>query len=158
MRNSCFFYVLALMLVLGCGATKDLMQKDDRESFQYSTDRYYKLIQWKYYEKAVQFVDPQSAREYESFVFRNQKDLNITAYQIKDVTFIDPSDIEEGQTGDPDPDSKQRSGDTDRATVRVYYTYFKYPSVTEEGIMIEDTWIKIGKLWYVSSDYPEGTF
>ncbi len=158
MRNSCFFYVLALMLVLGCGATKDLMQKDDRESFQYSTDRYYKLIQWKYYEKAVQFVDPQSAREYESFVFRNQKDLNITSYQIKDVTFIDPSDIEEGQTGDPDPGSKQSSGDTDRATVRVYYTYFKYPSVTEESIMIEDTWIKIGKLWYISSDYPEGTF
>ena len=155
MRKSFFFYILALMLVLGCGATKDLIQKDDRESFQYSTDRYYKLIQWKYYEKAAQFVDPESAREYESFVFRNQKDLNITAYQIKDVTFIDPLAQDEGESNSQ---SNKNDGNTDRAILRVYFTYFKYPSVVEESVMVEDTWIKIGKLWYVSSDYPEGTF
>jgi|GEM_PF-887939 len=157
MRNTPFLYVLALMLVLGCGATTNLIQKDDRESFQYSTDRYYKLIQWKYYEKAAQFVDPESAREFESFVFRNQKDLNITAYQIKDVTFIDPTVIDESQTDDA-LESKESRSSSDRATVRVYFTYFKYPSVAEESVMIEDSWIKIGKLWYVTSDYPEGTF
>lgn len=154
MRKSSFFYILALLLVLGCGATKDLIQKDDRESFQYSTDRYYKLIQWKYYEKAAQFVDPESAREYESFVFRNQKDLNITAYQIKDVTFIDPLAQDESESNS----QSNNDGNTDRAILRVYFTYFKYPSVVEESVMVEDTWIKIGKLWYVSSDYPEGTF
>lgn len=155
MRKSFFFYILVLMLVLGCGATKDLIQKDDRESFQYSTDRYYKLIQWKYYEKAAQFVDPESAREYENFVFRNQKDLNITAYQIKDITFIDPGVLDESET---DSQSSKNDGNTDRAIIRVYFTYFKYPSVVEESVMVEDTWIKIGKLWYVTSDYPEGTF
>ncbi len=154
MRKPFFFYVLTLMLVLGCGTAKDLMQQDDRESFQYSSDRYYKLIQWKYYEKAAQFVDPESAREYESFVFRNQKDLNITAYQIKDVTFIDPGVLDESEGAS----KSNNDGNTDRATIRVYFTYFKYPSVVEESVMVEDTWIKIGKLWYVSSDYPEGTF
>ncbi len=154
MRNSLFFYLLTLMLVLGCGTAKDLMQQDDRESFQYSSDRYYKLIQWKYYEKAAQFVDPESAREYENFVFRNQKDLNVTAYQIKDVTFIDSGVLDESE----DTSESNNDGNTDRAVIRVYYTYFKYPSVVEESVMVEDTWIKIGKLWYVSSDYPEGTF
>ena len=154
MKKSLLF-LLALLLLAGCGATKDLIQKDDRESFQYSTDRYYKLIQWKYYEKAVQFVDPESAREFESFVFRNQKDLNITAYQIKDVTFIDPGVLDESEAGSQ---SNKNDSNSDRAKIRVYFTYFKYPSVTEESVMVEDTWIKIGKLWYVTSDYPVGTF
>lgn len=155
MKKSSLFLSLALVILVGCGTAKDLMQEDDRESFQYSTDRYYKLIQWKYYEKAAQFVDPESAREYENFVFRNQKDLNITAYQIKDVTFIEPGVL----VGDEiDPGSDQKSGDSDRALIRVYFTYFKYPSIVEQSVMIEDTWIKIGKLWYVTSDYPEGTF
>ena len=155
MRKSSFFYILALTLILGCGAAKDLIQEDDRESFQYSTDRYYKLLQWKYYEKAVQFVDPESARAYENFVFRNQKDLNVTSYHIKDVTFIDPLE-EEAYSGEAQ--GGESSDGNDRAIIRVYFTYFKYPSVVEESVEIEDTWIKIGKLWYVSSDYPEGTF
>ena len=155
MKKFSLLFGLALLVLLGCGTAKDLVQKDDRESFQYSTDRYYKLIQWKYYEKAVQFVDPESARAYENFVFRNQKDLNITAYQIKDVTFIDPGVLDDDEAG---PQSGKNSGNSDRAVLRVYFTYFKYPSVVEESVMVEDTWIKIGKLWYVTSDYPEGTF
>jgi len=148
-----FLSLLALLLLVSCGATKSLIQKDDRESFQKSTDRYYKLIQWKYYEKAAQYVDPESAREYESFVFRNQNDLNITSFQIKDTVFIESSVIDDSQT-----DKNQDSGNSDRVTVRVYYTYYKYPSVAEKSVMVEDTWIQIRKLWYVSSDYPEGTF
>lgn len=153
MRKYSFLLILTLTLALGCGTARDIVQKDDRESFQYSTDRYYKLIQWKYYEKAAQFVDPASARDYENFVFRNQKDLNITAYQIKDVTMIEPGAL----IGD-ESQSENFDGDSERALIRVYFTYFKYPSVVEESVMIEDTWIKIGKLWYVTSDYPEGTF
>lgn len=153
MRKYPLLTIFALVLVLGCGAARDIVQKDDRESFQYSTDRYYKLIQWKYYEKAAQFVDPESARDYENFVFRNQKDLNITAYQIKDVTYIEPGALIGDESRDENFD-----GDSERAVLRVYFTYFKYPSIVEESVMVEDTWIKIGKLWYVTSDYPEGTF
>lgn len=158
MKNTYIVSAIALLLLISCGVAKDLIQEDDRESFQYSTDRYYKLIQWKYYEKAAQFVDPESAREYESFVYRNQKDLNITSYQIKDIVFIDNAPTDDTQEENTGTDKKQKKGDSDRATLRVNYTYYKYPSVTEESVMIEDTWIKIGKLWYVSSDYPEGTF
>ena len=153
MRKYPLLTILALVFILGCGTARDIVQKDDRESFQYSTDRYYKLIQWKYYEKAAQFVDPESARAYENFVFRNQKDLNVTAYQIQDVTYIGPGAL----IGDESRDESY-DGDSERAVLRVYFTYFKYPSVVEESVMIEDTWIKIGKLWYVTSDYPEGTF
>ena len=56
------FSLLAFLLVVSCGATS-LIQKDDRESFQKSTERYYKLIQWKYYEKAVQYVDADITRD-----------------------------------------------------------------------------------------------
>jgi len=148
-----YLMLLGLFLLVSCSSTKSLIQKDDRESFQKSTDRYYKLIQWKYYEKAAGYVDPESGRDYESFVYRNQEDLNITGYQIKDVVFIDSS-----LTDDPQTDENQDSGSSNRATVRVLYTYYKYPSVTEKSVMVEDTWIQIGKYWYVSSDFPEGTF
>lgn len=147
------FSLLALLLLVSCGATKSLIQKDDRESLQKSTERYYKLIQWKYFEKAAQYVDPESARDYENFVLRSQNDLNITSHQIKDVVFIDSSVID-----DPQTDKNRDGGKSDRATVRVYYTYYKYPSVAEKRVMVKDTWIQIGKLWYISSDYPEGTF
>ena len=158
------FSLLAFLLVVSCGATS-LIQKDDRESFQKSTERYYKLLQWKYYEKAVQYVDPESARDYESFVLRNQNDLNITSHQIKDVFFTDSSDLDDPQTDttpqtnkNPPSNKNNSGGKSDRATVRVYYTYYKYPSIAEESVMVEDTWIRIGKLWYISSDFSEGTF
>ena len=152
------FSLLALLLVVSCGATS-LIQKDDRESFQKSTERYYKLIQWRYYEKAVQYVDTESARDYESFVLRNQNDLHITSHQIKDAFFTDSSDVDDPQTDNPPQTNKNNDGGkSDRATVRVYYTYYKYPSIAEESVMVEDTWIQIGKLWYISSDFPEGTF
>jgi hypothetical protein len=42
--------------------------------------------------------------------------------------------------------------------IRVLYTYYKYPSVSEKSVMVQDTWIRKGDFWYVSSDFDQGTF
>lgn len=142
------FIILPVMLVLGCSSTTGLIQKDDQESLAKSTDLYYKLIMWKYYEKAVQFVDPENRKEYEAFVTRNKKDLNITNYEIKEVVYIDPA---LGENTENNKKSKE-------SIVRVVFTYYKYPSVSEKTVTVQDTWLQIGKVWYVSSDYEEGVF
>ena len=140
--------VLPLIVLLGCGSTASLIQKDDRESLAKSTDLYYKLIMWKYYDKAARFVDSESMDDYEDFVTRNEKDLNITNYEIKEVVYIDPA------LGENTEDNKK----TKESIVRVLFTYYKYPSVSEKTVTIQDTWLQKGKVWYVISDYEEGVF
>ncbi|MFI5322820.1 MAG: hypothetical protein ACHQ6U_04655 [Thermodesulfobacteriota bacterium] len=143
--------VLSLVLVFvlfGCGTTKGIIQKDDQESLAKSSDLYYKLIMWKSYDKAAKFVDPEKHKQFESFVLANREDLNITGYEIKEMTFIT-----EGK-----PDGSNKEMETSVCKVRVLYTYYKYPSVSERSVMAKDTWIKIGKFWYISSDFNEGTF
>ena len=135
-------------MLLGCGSTASLIQKDDRESLAKSTDLYYKLIMWKYYDKAARFVDSQSMDDYEDFVTRNEKDLNITNYEIKEVVYIDPA---LGESTEDNEKSKE-------SIVRVLFTYYKYPSVSEKSVTIQDTWLQKGKVWYVISDYEEGVF
>lgn len=143
--TACLLIVFAL---LGCGKTAGIIQKDDQESLAKSSDLYYKLILWKYYEKAAQFVDPDKHKEFEAFVLANQKDLNITGYEIKEIVYLTENDSGAGPAGK----------ETDECVIRVLYTYYKYPSVSEKSVMAEDTWIKKGKLWYNSSDYGPGTF
>lgn len=140
--------LLVSILIAGCGATSGLIQKNDQEDLAKSTDFYYKFILWKYYEKAAQYVDPEKLRQYESFVLRNEKDLNITGYEIKEIVYL----------VDDDPGSKGDAKDADACVVRVLYSYYKYPSVSEKTVMVEDTWIRINKFWYISSDYEKGTF
>ena len=139
---------LVVFSLLGCGATSGLMQKNDQESLTKSSDLYYKLVMWKYYEKAAQFVDPAKQKEYEAFVTANDKDLNITGYEIKEIVYLTEGESE------TEPAHKE----TDECVIRVLYTYYKYPSVSEKSVMAEDKWIKKGKLWYNSSDFGPGTF
>jgi hypothetical protein len=140
--------LLIVLVLTGCGKTTGLIQKDDQESLAKSSDFYYKLVMWKYYEKAAQFVDPDKYKQFEAFVLANQKDLNITGYEIKEMTYI--------TDGEPDGSSKQK--ETGECVIRVLYTYYKYPSVSEKSVMVQDTWIRKGDFWYVSSDFDQGTF
>jgi len=142
---ACFLVVLALF---GCGKTAGLIQKDDQESLAKSSDLYYKFIMWKYYEKAAQFVDPDKHKEFEAFVIANEKDLNITGYEVKEIVYLT-----ENESG-----SEPAHKETNECVLRVQYTYYKYPSVSEKSIIAEDKWIKKGKLWYISSDFGPGTF
>ncbi|HKQ32531.1 MAG TPA: hypothetical protein VJV40_04945 [Thermodesulfobacteriota bacterium] len=140
--------LLIVFVLFGCGKTAGLIQKDDQESLAKSSDLYYKLMMWKYYEKAAQFVDPDKHKEFEAFVLANEKDLNITGYEIKEMVYLT-----ENEAGE-EPAQKE----TGECVIRILYTYYKYPSVSEKSVMAEDTWIKKGKLWYNSSDFGPGTF
>ena len=140
--------LLIVFVLIGCGKTAGLIQKDDQESLAKSSDLYYKLMMWKYYEKAAQFVDPDKHKEFEAFVLANEKDLNITGYEIKEMVYLT-----ENEAGE-EPAQKE----TGECVIRILYTYYKYPSVSEKSVMAEDTWIKKGKLWYNSSDFGPGTF
>jgi hypothetical protein len=140
---------LVLVFVLfACGTTTGLMQNDDQESLTKSAGLYYNLLMWKSYDKAAKFVDPEKQKQFESFVLANQENLNITGYEIKEMTYI--------SGGKPDGNNKET--ETSVCEVRVHYTYYKYPSVSEKSVMAKDTWVKIGKFWYISSDFNEGTF
>ena len=143
----CIFIALALF---GCGKTTGLIQTDEQESLAKSSDLFYKYMMWKYYEKAAQFVDPAKQKEFEAFVYANQKDLNITGYEIKEMVYITENkpgkrqDVKEKETGE--------------CEIRVLFTYYKYPSVSEKSVMVKDTWIQNGNFWYISSDFGEGLF
>ena len=113
-----------------------------------SSDFFYKLLMWKYYEKAAQFVDPENHKEYEAFVLANQKDLNITGYEIKEMVYIT----------EEEPKEDKKGTETGACEVRVLFTYYKYPSVSEKSVMVEDTWIKNGDFWYITSDFYAGAF
>ncbi len=140
--------LLVAFVLFGCGTTTGLIQKDDQESLAKSSDLYYKLIMWKYYEKASQFVDPDKYKEFEAFVYANQKDLNITGYEIKELVYITENE----------PGAGPEATETGECEIRVLFTYYKYPSVSEKSVMVKDTWIQKGNFWYISSDFDEGTF
>lgn len=148
--RSALFSILLLVVLAGCGGASGIIQKDEQESLTKSTDLYYKLIMWKYYEKAAQFVDPEKYSEYEEFVSANEKDLNITGYEIKEITYVvEEVPGAEGET--PDAESEKAE-----AEVRVSFTYYKYPSVSEKNVTSVDTWVNKGKKWYISSsDFGE---
>jgi hypothetical protein len=148
--RSALFSILLLVVLAGCGGASGIIQKDEQESLTKSTDLYYKLIMWKYYEKAAQFVDPEKYSDYEAFVSANEKDLNITGYEIKEITYVvNEAPVSGGEA--PSADSEKAE-----AEVRVSFTYYKYPSVSEKSAMTVDTWVKKGKRWYLSSsDFGE---
>lgn len=146
--------LLIVFVLFSCGKTTGLVQTEDQESLAKSSDLYYNLIMWKYYEKASQFVDPDKYKEFEAFVYANQKDLNITGYEIKEMVYI--TENEPGAS--PEEKEKVKETETGECEIRVLFTYYKYPSVSEKSVMVEDTWIQKGNFWYISSDFDEGSF
>lgn len=136
------FFTFSLLLILGCNSMSELLKSPglpgpSRESPSESADLYYKLLMWKYYDKAVALVEPEERDEFEAFVQQNKDNLNITDYQVKKVILG-----ELGQEG----------------TVEVVVTYYKYPSVSEKTLMLEDNWILIGKQWFISPDFEQAIY
>lgn len=102
-----------------------------------TTSSYYNLLMWKDYEKASALVDKEKRDEFEKFVQEYQNDLNITGYEIREVAYI-PGE--------------------DRSLVKVRINYYKYPSVSERSVVLEDTWVLKEKNWYVDSDFDGEVF
>lgn len=120
------FLILAIVLPLGCGS-KSPFNKDDETPLK-TADSFYKMLMWKYYDRAAAFVHHDQLVAYDTFATENEDDLNITSYEIKD--FI-PIDEENGK-------------------VKVVLTFYRYPSVAEKKLTLWNEWNKINDAWFVN--------
>jgi hypothetical protein len=123
------------VLLLGCFATN--RAESNRESLGETASAYYNLLMWKYYDRASLFVDEDKRDEFERFILESRDKLNITNYELRDVVF---------------------NSDEKKGLVRVLISYYKYPSVSEKNVLLEDTWILKERKWYNYSDFEEEIF
>ncbi|MEM4408454.1 MAG: hypothetical protein QXI19_06900 [Candidatus Caldarchaeum sp.] len=126
--------VLASLLLLftaafssGCWH-KGLLTTHERLLASVSKD-YYNLLMWKYYERCALFVAPSRRAQFERFALRYKDRLNITGYEIKQITY---------------------SQDKKEAVVSLALSYYLYPSVTERTVFLSEKWIRDGNTWFVA--------
>ena len=81
----------------------------DTKIFNETTQDYYKYLKWKYYDRAKVFVDIEDRAEYEDFIFRAEKNLHITNYEVREIIFNE---------------------DDDESDLKIIITYYKYPSIS----------------------------
>lgn len=134
MRNKIALVSLAFVLS-GCHAAG---LGSGQESLTKTAALYYNLLMWKYYDRASAFVDEEKRGKFEKFVSESQDELNITSYQIKELVF----------KGEEEKES----------SVKVLITYYKYPSVSEKTVSLEETWVQKKGNWYVSTDFEDELF
>lgn len=134
------FLLIFAVLITGCAGAGGLLGQEDNETPGYAADKFYKMLLWKYYEKAAVFVHPESKSDFDRFVYENKDDLNITEYQIKDIILIE------------DSEEKKES------VIRTYVTYYKYPSVSEVQEVLNDSWIKLDDRWFIKSKFDSGMY
>lgn len=135
MRNVTKYLVFLPILLLGCYATGSVEKK--QQLLKETASSYYNLFMWKSYERASLFIDEEKKDKFESFLLNSKDDLNITNYEIREVTF----------------NTVENNG-----LVRVLLSYYKYPSVSEKTVLLQDPWILRGKSWYLYSDFDEEIF
>ena len=135
-----FAFFLLLTFTSSCGLPNSPTKFYENKTPAKTADTFYKFVMWKYYEKASPFVHPEHLYMYEDMVLRNEKDLNITGYKIKELFLLDQEDEKNG------------------TQVSVLITYYKYPSVSEKSVILKHLWIKEGKNWYVKTDFDEEIF
>ncbi len=109
----------------------------DKDSFPKFVDTFYKMMMWRYFEKAAPFVHPESKEQFEEFVINKGDDLNITKYSISEIIETKPQ--------------KEH-------IVKMYVTYYKYPSVSEKSEFVTDVWVKEGRVWFVRPDFHSDMF
>jgi hypothetical protein len=131
-----FLLLFSVILLSGCLASGLFGKRED--SLNKTVSFYYNMLMWKYYDRASAFVDDEKRYKFEELVVNSQDNLNITSYQIKEVVFFE--------------------GDKDKSMVRVLINYYKYPSVSEKTILLEDTWVYREGKWYISSDFDEAIY
>lgn len=135
-----FAFFLLITFTYGCGLPNSPTKFKENKTPAKSADTFYKLFMWKYYDKASPFIHPEKIYIFEDMVLKNEKDLNITGYQIKGLFLLDEEDDKKG------------------TQVSVLITYYKYPSVSEKTVILKHLWVKEGKNWYVKTDFDEEIF
>lgn len=134
MRNSVALSVLIIFLT---GCYPGGLFTGNEELLKESVSTYYNMLMWKYYDKAFVFVDPDKKVSFEKFAQESKDTLNITSYEVREVVV----------------DSNAKKG-----LVKVSINYYKYPSVSEKNVLIEDPWILKGGKWYIDSDFKDEIF
>jgi len=104
----------------------------DAQIFDDTTKNYYKFLMWKYYDRAKNFIDMEDRQQYEEFVLRAEKDLNITNFEMREFIFNE---------------------DHDECEIKLVITYYKYPSVSEKTVIMYEKWVKRGASWFVKPDF-----
>jgi hypothetical protein len=126
--------LIFLFLITGCFTTALSGRRE--ESLKKTASLYYTLIMWKHFERANAFVHKEKRRQFERFTSRIKDKLNITGYQIKDTVFEDNK----------------------RSRVKVVLSYYRYPSVSEKTVFLEDIWIFEKGNWFIYSDFEDKVF
>lgn len=129
MKKICLFLVLAILL--GSCYSRGKFGSDT-QIFNDTTKNYYRYLMWKYYDRAKTFIDFEDRHLYEEFVFKAEKDLNITSYEMREFIFNEPGD---------------------ECEVKLVITYYKYPSVSENTEILYEKWVKRGTNWFVKPDF-----
>lgn len=133
---------LSILFIFACNSISELMKAPglpgpSRKSPAESADLYYKLLRWKYYDKAVALVNQEERSQFEDFVQRNKDNLNITDYQVRKV-ILDETGLE--------------------GNIEVLVTFYKYPSVSEKTMILDDSWMLVGEEWYISPDFEQAIY
>ncbi|MGH7885463.1 MAG: hypothetical protein ACRENO_07185 [Thermodesulfobacteriota bacterium] len=126
--------VFSLVLASGCGSKK-AFNKQNITPLK-SADTFYKMLLWKYYDRAGAFVHQDKLAAYDTFASENEDNLNITSYEVRDFTPIDDNN----------------------AKVKVVITYYRYPSVVEKTITLWNEWEKINDAWFVNYEFVTTDF
>lgn len=135
-KNQTFFllFIVSGLLISGCGSKSFFEDKSD--SPLKTADSFYKMLQWKYYDRATSFIHHDKVMAYDKFVTENEDNLNITSYEIKEFNPLDESN----------------------AKIKVEITYYRYPSVTEQTVTLWNSWEKINDAWFVNYEFVSSDF
>ena len=102
------------------------------ELLQEATERYYQVFKWKYYDRAKVFIDAEDKAAYEDFVLRLEDSVNLTSYELREFAY---------------------SEDKKECDIKIVFTYYKYPSVSEKREVFYEKWVERGSTWYVKPDF-----
>ncbi len=133
-RSIFLFLVLGILFSPGC-SSKSPFNKEDETPLK-TADTFYKMLMWKYYDRAAAFVHHDQLVAYDTFTTENEDDLNITGYEIKDYTPIDE----------------------ENAKVKVLITFYRYPSVVEKKLTLWNEWNKVNEAWFVNYEFLTSDF
>ena len=129
MNKICLLFIVAIILS-SCYSRGKF--GSEAQIFDETTKNYYKYIQWKYYDRAKNYIDLEDRAAYEEFVLRAEKDLNITSYEMREFIFNE---------------------DHSECEIKLVITYYKYPSVSEKTEIMYEKWVKHGTSWFVKPDF-----